>query len=254
MLILGHRGTIITNGTCSQNSLPAFETALEAADGFETDAVASRDGEIFLYHPSRGGYEIDRMTASEVKALRLEKGDRIPTLREAIELAGRYSGKILNIELKGRGVAPLVLALLQESFHKKIIRPEVLILSSFDHTALLSVREALPHIPIGALFAAKGEDTAVVLNRFNLASEILQKLRPEFVIMPEKLLTPETLAMVEAALPRAQLCGWTVTEQDDYDQHDLLRRLRALPPEKVGAMIVDDPRGFSAAWRSMKNG
>ena len=236
MLILGHRGAI--DGTASQNSRAAFESALAAADGFETDACLSKDGMVFLVHDSA---TIAASTAAEVAQMRLKKGETVPVLRDILALVGKHAGKILNIELKGPGTAQPVLDLLRQSFAAKQIEPAALIISSFDHFMLKPVRAALPELKIGALFEEKPAP-----------SPLLDEIRPDLLIMPEKSLTPDTDALASRLYPAVPLCGWTVTERNDYDQVDLLARLTSLPRGRIGAMIVDHPAAFVAAARDAR--
>jgi glycerophosphoryl diester phosphodiesterase len=267
MLVLGHRGAVIEDAPFSQNSLPAFEEALAAGDGFETDACLSKDGKVFLIHEEdngRGGTRLDQLAAADIEKFHLAKGEPIPTLQQAIDLVGRHSGKCLNIELKTHGVAEPVLTLLKENFRKKTIGPEEVLVSSFDHAALKQMRREMPGLKIGALFVTNREDgmkifpsqpasnaTCVALKTAALLSPGLRDLRPDLLIMPEKLLTEAIVEQIAALYPAAQLGGWTVSENDDYDQDDLLARLKSLrSSNKIAAMIVDDPRAFVKAWRN----
>lgn len=280
MLILGHRGAIVKGASFSQNSLPAFEYALGAVDGFETDACLSQDGDVFLIHASDDGKgfgayldqnsamrvgvrRIEQCNTQLLTTLRLAKREPIPTLRQAIELVGQKKGKVLNIELKSFGASLAVLDVVQTCLREKCVKPEALIISSFDHAALKKVRAELPKVKIGALFVSANEhgqkifpsqqgamNAYVTVNETTLASSLLRSLQPEFFVMPEKMLTAETFGLVERLHPKTQLCGWTVTESAGYDQADLIKRLKSLPQDKIGAMIVDNPRVFVQAWQN----
>lgn len=280
MLILGHRGVNIRSAPFSENSMAAFECALAEADGFETDACLSKDGEVFLIHaPDDGrgfGRYLDTVSAEkvgkrlfdeflsqEIAGLRLQKGESIPTLRQVVELVGQKSGKILNIELKSYGVAQPVVTLLQDGLAKNLIKSEAIIVSSFNHAALGYVRKQMPQLKIGALFVEVDEDgkkifpsrsdslaTYVAFHEKNLQSPFLRDLQPDFLVMPEKKLVQATVDLVDRFYPKTGLCGWTVSERDDVNQADLLQRLRDLPSSKIAAMIVDDPHAFVQAWRN----
>ena len=60
-------------------------------------------------------------------------------------------------------------------------------------------------------------------------------------MIPEKILTLETTAMIGAEYPKAQLAAWVFTEKGAFDLAGLLARLKNFPKGKVAAMIVDDP-------------
>ncbi len=108
---IAHRGA---SDKYPENTLLAFERALQLkADAVECDVHLSADGEVVVIHDP----EVDRTTdgRGEVEAMRLEElrkldagswkqaryaGQRIPTLREVIELVrGRAQ---LFVEVKGR--------------------------------------------------------------------------------------------------------------------------------------------------------
>ena len=285
MLILGHRGTI--EATVAQNSLRACQQAITSANGFETDACASKDGDIFLIHEAKyadaakgveyamaehldpasaallGNRRMEQLSADEVRHLRLQDGQPLPTLREAVELVGSHRGKLLNIELKARDVVGPVLKLVQSSLHSGIIKPEALLLSSFNHFALDIVRREAPDLKRGAIFIGPDQPTAklfpwhpedpatyTALTPEALRAPILEQIQPDYFVMPEDILNEATAAMIEARYPKAKLIAWVFTEKGSFDVQDLLARLKRLEPtNKVAAMIVDNPGAFRKVWQ-----
>ena len=109
--IIAHRGA---NKRAPQNTLPAFEKALEmGTDGFETDVHLSKDGVPVICHnytideTSNGTGEIEKMTLEQLKSYDFGsyydlkfKGTPLPTLDEFLDLAVGKNLKVLNIELK----------------------------------------------------------------------------------------------------------------------------------------------------------
>jgi glycerophosphoryl diester phosphodiesterase len=277
MLILGHRGCA-GHPRLSQNSEAAFAEALDAADGFESDAVLSKDGTVFLIHSnskdgsiaehldapsaaSIGMHRPDSLTDAEITPLHLSHGENLPTLRRALEMVGQRSGKVLNIELKNFGVGESVLALLKDVFSHRVIRPEQVFVSSFDHAALAIFRHQMPGLKLGALCVSDTHHGQEIFPwapykvrymglKEAVSSRTLRELRPDYFIMPEKMLTLSSTDLIDSAYPHAKLCGWTVSEETGHDLGDLLNRLAALF-EKMGAVIADDPRGFV---QKMRNG
>lgn len=286
MLILGHRGVI--GAGCSQNSLGAFRQALDEADGFETDACVTKDGGVFLIHEAKyvdaakgveycmaehldpagvarlGTRRMDQLTADEMRTLRLKDGQPIPTLGEAIELAGSRPGKLLNIELKAHNVAAPVLGLVKACLQKRVIRPEALLMSSFNHFALQAVRREAPELKTGAIFVGPDQPTTTLfpwrpedpaaytaLTPEALKSPVLRQVRPDCFVVPEANLTEDTAAMIGAEYPAAKLIAWVFTEKGRFDLPALVARLKRLDArDKVAAMIVDNPRAFAEAWRN----
>jgi glycerophosphoryl diester phosphodiesterase len=101
-------------GLCSQypeNTISAFRAALEAGvDQIETDIQVTKDGELVLIHDLQvdrttngTGYVYD-FTFEELRKLDAGNGERIPTLRELMELVKDVPGLTLDLELK---VVPL---------------------------------------------------------------------------------------------------------------------------------------------------
>lgn len=107
-LVIAHRGA---SARAPENTLAAFRLAASmGADAVELDAKLTRDGEIVVHHDR----SLERTTNGfgMVHQLRLEElrkldagssfgetyaGERIPTLREVLELS--HSGLLFNIEL-----------------------------------------------------------------------------------------------------------------------------------------------------------
>jgi len=283
MLILGHRGFI--GPSPYQNSRQAFTIAVTDGDGFETDACLSQDGDVFLIHEAKyadaakgveyslaehldtasaarlGSRRIDQLPAAEVRMLRLKDGQPIPTLREALELVGAHSGTLLNIELKAHNVAEPVARLVQSAIERKSIAPEALLMSSFNHYALPLIRRALPTIKTGAIFIGADQPTKPLfpwhsddqsaytsLTPTALQNPVLRETKPDCFVIPEEILTADTLAMIASAFPDAKIAAWVFTEKGNFDLPRFLTRLKTLPPDKIMAMIVDNPQAFKQAW------
>lgn len=232
LIILGHRGAILDNAPFYQNSLRAFEEAVDTADGFETDACVDRDGEVFLMHEAKysdpakgveycaaehldatsaafmGSHRIDEMTTADMKRLRLRDGSPVPMLREAIGLAGARD-KLLNIELKAHYVAGPVLRLVKRSIKDGVIAPKNILISSFNHPALALVRREAPEIAIGALFIGKDHpekqffpwhsasgDYYRHLTREWLGGPLLKEINPDYAVLPEHILNEENRTLI----------------------------------------------------------
>jgi glycerophosphoryl diester phosphodiesterase len=282
MLVLGHRGVI--KESLSQNSIQAFQQAVAASDGFETDACVSKDGEVFLIHEAKyadpaagveysaaehldavsavalGSRRLEQLTGEAIRDLHLKDGQPIPALREALELVGSQPGKLLNIELKAHNVVEPVLKLVKSCLRGGVIAAEQLLISSFNHFALPLVRQELPEVKIGAIFVAADQPTAklfpwhhedpatyTALTPAALQHPVLRQVQPDVFVIPEEILTLQIAAMIGAEYPKAQLAAWVFTEKGAFDLAGLLARLKSFPKGKVAAMIVDDPDAFVKA-------
>ena len=287
MLILGHRGTIYDNGV-SQNSLRAFQEAVEHADGFETDACVSKDGEVYLLHDAKysestGGIEycaaehldessnarigtrrLVELTSAEIRAMRLRDGQNIPTLKEAIDLVGSRPGKILNIELHSYKCADPVIALVKKNIANKTIAVDQIILSSFDFSFLQIAREKTPELKAGAIFYGAEQQAGLLypwrsesdvkytpLTDEAIKNPILRNVQPNLFVVPEDALTENTVAMVAAQYPQAKLAAWTFTEKGNCNLSELVARLKRLERTgKISAIMPDNPRAFKEAWNA----
>lgn len=170
MEILAHRGA---SGTAPENTLAAFKKALiDGCDGFEFDIQQTKDGEIVIFHDwtlertSNGSGYLRDHTLEELKKLDVGswfsenfKGERIPTLIEALDLIP--NDKLINIELKEeysieRGTEKKVLDIIKNYPEKNII------ISSFSHNLLKNLKSLDDSIKIGILL----EGTLVNLEKY----------------------------------------------------------------------------------------
>ena len=158
--VWGHRGA---SGYAPENTLPAFELALEqGADGFELDVQLTRDDAVVVIHDETlerttdgtgwvADHSLEQLRALDASAGRERFGGvLIPTLDEVLALA-KQSGATVNIELKNdrmayRGLEERVLEIVAEAE-----LADQVILSSFNHYSQARLRE-LTTIPLGALY------------------------------------------------------------------------------------------------------
>ena len=168
--VIGHRGAA---GLAPENTLASFRTAIAlGVDAVEFDLHVSRDGELVVIHDDT----LERTTtgAGRVEALSLEEirradagvkwgprfaGERVPTLREVIDLVGGTAPPQfrLNVELKlaaggkGRpeGFEQKVLDILREA--GMLARTTI---QSFHHPSVALAKRLAPEIRAGLLVEA----------------------------------------------------------------------------------------------------
>ncbi|MEM2375782.1 MAG: glycerophosphodiester phosphodiesterase family protein, partial [Candidatus Bathyarchaeia archaeon] len=126
-LRVGHRGAKAYE---PENTLRSFMKALElGVNAIEFDVRRTRDGELVVIHDAEvdrttdGKGLVSELTLREIKALSTEKGERIPTLEEALDFLDRKV-KIL-IELKEVGIEEKVL----EAVKRRGLEDNVIIIS-----------------------------------------------------------------------------------------------------------------------------
>mgnify|MGYP000850181591 CR=1 FL=1 len=161
---IAHRGFHDNRGECPENSLPAFERAIQMGYGIELDVQLTKDGEMVVVHDE----EIDRVsdgsgfvkdyTLAELKNLNFNKTHleyqnvKIPTLREVYE-ALKPTGMTINVELKTgifwyKDLEKKVLELTKE-----MEMEDRVIYSSFNHYSIAKILELDPKASTGILYA-----------------------------------------------------------------------------------------------------
>lgn len=156
VFVQAHRGF---SSDYPEQTLLAFERAIEAgADRLEMDLAITKDNVIVMMHDRT----IDRTTSGSgpVDAYTLEElqqfdagiwkderfaGERVPTLEEVLELADGRA--VLNLEIKSRGRSSSWVQRVIDQSVDEVLAHEALdrvVFSSFDHQALLAVRERAP--------------------------------------------------------------------------------------------------------------
>ena len=154
MLHIAHRGA---SGAYPENTLLAFRKALElGATSFELDVQLAADGELMVIHDEMlerttdGVGLVSDYPAHELRRLDAGCGERIPLLREVLELV---TGKLLvNIELKGAATAGPTARLLNELLAEGRLKRENLLVSSFDQAELRCFSRAQTGVRLAAVF------------------------------------------------------------------------------------------------------
>jgi len=208
--IYGHRGSM---GICPQNTLFSFKTAIEqGADGIEFDVHLSKDGVPMVIHDetlegtTNGTGFVKDHTASDLQSLDAGSGEKIPTLKEVLQLLDGTSVE-LNIELKTipllyTGIEEKVLSVVREFGAKRKIvyssfhLPTLLRLKAADSAAdiawLLAFAFPLPH-PADCIEALNLEAIHLEVSMFlanpNHYAEVCDKLRIWTVNNPEDVKT-----------------------------------------------------------------
>ena len=228
MLKIGHRGT---KGYASENSLFSFEKAIEmGVDGIELDVHLSLDGQIIVIHDdtidrtTNGKGFVNTLSLQELKTFRInekqasELEQQIPTLNEVFDLVNQTC--FINIELKGKGTASAVVALIEKYIWEKNWKYANFLVSSFDWNAVQEVRFLNENIPIGIL-TETNLDLAFSFAKFMKAEAI----HPEF-----HLLTQNNTAQIQAK--GIQVFPWTVNE------YEAIQKIKTY---NVNGIITDFP-------------
>ena len=146
-LKIAHRGA---SGYEPENTIRAFEKAIVlGADMIELDVHLSVDGYPVVIHDARiDGALVTDLTLAELKQFDVGKGERIPTLQEAIDcVKGRCQ---LYIELKGEGTEPPVVDLVR----KNGMQDDVII-ASFDPAKVRRSKTLAPEVTTSVLTGSR---------------------------------------------------------------------------------------------------
>jgi glycerophosphoryl diester phosphodiesterase len=238
-----HRGAA---GLAPENTLAAFRMAIDlGADAAELDLQTTKDGVVVVIHDDTvdrttdGRGRIGDLTLAEVKRLdagakfgAAHRGERIPTLRELIDLvkAGGNPRFRLNLEIKfaeGHEGQPAdleerVLTVLRETgFLDRVIT------QSFHHASAAKMKRLAPSILAGLLVGERRQPADPVA--------AVRQHRVDYYAPHYSLVTPELLRTLhDAGIP---VVTWTVNDPADM-RRLMAMGLGALPGD---GMISDYP-------------
>jgi len=163
MQLIGHRGA---SGYAPENTIVAFEKAREKGCNFiEFDVMLSSDGIPFIFHDesikrtTNGRGKFGLLPSDYLQTLdagrwysRKFKGEKIPTLAEAIEWLNN-NNMHANIEIKPYPgtTDETTIALLTQINRYWPSEKNLPLISSFELNALTLTRSLSPEIPIGFL-------------------------------------------------------------------------------------------------------
>ena len=160
MLCIGHRGAM---GHAPENTLLSIRKALEmGVDWIEVD-VYLVEGELVVIHDpelsrtTNGAGAVMEQSLAYLRSLDAGQGEKIPFLPEVFDLVDKRVG--INIELKGPETAVPTLHFIHEQIENGWSYDNILV-SSFDHDMLCTVRQLDANIKIGALIFYEPDELA----------------------------------------------------------------------------------------------
>jgi len=182
MITIGHRGAA---GYEPENTLLSFRKAIDLkVEMIEFDVRLCKSGETVVIHDDRlerttngKGFVADK-TLDELWELNAGKGQKIPTLKESLEVIGNKAK--INIEIKGKSIAEEVSRTIRSFIENGMIRLENIVVSSFMLDELMTIRKLLPTLKIGLLFEELPKDFDRIASKLqastiNLNFEFLTK-------------------------------------------------------------------------------
>lgn len=222
---IAHRG-LHDEDRNPENSVGAFNAAIEAGYGIELDIHCSRDGRLVVFHDDNAkrltGRDLKITSASfaELSALRLaETSYRITALEEVLELVDGRVPVMIEVKAGSRvaRVGPLLAAVLSNYSGPVAVQ-------SFDPRVVLWLRKNLPEVPRGQLAGSMSGGSIPLVQRLLLRTMLVNAAsRPDFIAFEIEAM-PDRFVSLWRRLLRAPLLLWTVRTEEQLSQ---TRRYRA---------------------------
>lgn len=208
---IAHRG--LWNDEIKENSISAYQNAVNNGYAIEIDLYSSTDGELFCFHDQT----LDRMTgekgnifdktAEELNTLRLlDSQEKIPTFDELLQIV---NGKVpILIELKNQPNNDYI-----DNVVKKLLEYKgEFAIQSFDPTYIKRVKDLAPQFIRGILGTKTYSKPLPFIKRLVVKNMLLNFLiKPDFISY-----SFEDLPLKKRKTKNKCLITWTVTTEEDY--------------------------------------
>lgn len=155
-LVFAHRGA---SGYALENTMSSFKKAAELnVKAVELDVFRCLSGEIVVFHDedlsrlSDRNEKIEELTFEQLRSIRLNDGQQIPSLVEVLDFY-IHKDVLINVELKGLNTAQGVHDLILSYGLSDSEIEEKLIISSFEREELSFMRKINNQMPIAVLTA-----------------------------------------------------------------------------------------------------
>lgn len=218
-----HRGLHDGPDHIPENSLPAFQRALEKGYGIEMDVRLTRDGQMVIHHDASllrmcgKDVKIAALTLEEIRRYRLgSTGEKIPTLEEALDaIAGKTP---LIVELKHDRIGDTHLAQMLYARMQSYAGPYCV--ESFDPMMMRWFKKHAPQVIRGQLAYdparlghAEGKKGVIYFLAAHLLCNFLS--RPDFVAYGYETDGNPSFRVMRS-LFRPYLAAWTVRSLEDF--------------------------------------
>ncbi len=213
--LVAHRGLHDLANGVPENSLLAFQKAVERGHAIELDVRITADGKLIVFHDlelermTGVPGQVDRWTLQDLKKLRLKGTDQtIPTVDEMLELV---DGRVpLLIEIKNDNASDV--GRLEPLLVERLSRyTGMFILESFEPQVLIWLRRNAPDLIRGQLGSySKSNPKMTNYYKYLLFNPLV---KPDFIAFHIGSIDHKLrMACKKKGLP---LVGWTVRTQDD---------------------------------------
>lgn len=213
---IAHRG--LHGGDIPENSMPAFERAVDNGYNIELDVHITLDGVVVVFHDDTltrvcgVDKKIADCTKSELDNYTLANTDlHIPTLVEVLDMVDNRVEVLVEIKSTDAKVGRLESATCDIVKNYKNIS-----IQSFNPMSVKWYKDNAPSIPRGILATGEYPGQKWPVSYMLKAMWFNGLIKPEFIAYDERfLLTSKYLKRARKGL---KVLSWTVSEKDRYDQ------------------------------------
>ena len=208
---IAHRG--LWNKDIPENSLLAYQNAVNNGFPIEIDLYGTKDGEIVVFHDQNlirlTGKDADifNLTLSEIKKLSITNtAQKIPTLKEVLDLVN--------------GQVPLLIEFKNQPDNSYLVRavellkkyPYEFAVQSFNPVILLKIKRLASHFTIGVLTTKKFDKGTSFIKRLVVGHMLLnRKVKPDFISYDKNLLITKKIKKF-----KGKKLAWTITSKDEF--------------------------------------
>lgn len=208
---IGHRGAC---GYEPENTLKSFAKAIELnVDMIELDVMQCRSGEIIVIHDdtvdrtTNGHGLVKKLTLNDLKKLNAGKGEKIPTLLEALNLINKHCK--VNIEIKDCNIAHNVYLIIEEYIKNHGWQCDDFLVSSFNFNEIRDFKSYSNNIATELLFY-----------KFEDYIKLAQEFKCNFIGLDKFLVNKELI--VNAHKNKIKVLIYTV---NDFTEIEFLKNL-----------------------------
>lgn len=221
-VLIAHRGLHDASKQIPENSLAAFQKAVEAGYGMEMDLQLTKDGKLVVFHDKSlericgVKRNLTDLTYKELQKFSLQgTAERIPLFDEVLEIAGGKVPLIIEMKAEGRCFRATKQACKRlESYHGTYC------MESFHPLLMWWVRRHYPRILRGQLsmnyfveekqrpFYQKLVMTSMILNAFS---------RPDFIAYKHSQREQFSYRLLRRLYP-VENAAWTIRSQEELER------------------------------------
>lgn len=252
--VIGHRG--VRGAVVPESSIAAFlEAITQGAGGIELDARICATGEVVVFHDkklkhlSNGRGRVKHTDFEVLRGFRLLQDGKpsehiIPTLDEVFDAIQPYLKAqpdfLVNVEIKGKDSPQAIVDVIQKRLKKGVWKAKNITISHFHHKGLEIVKEQLPQIALGLLFAPRTRSPKKI---YNMVMPLANEWQATSINLPIECYLKGNLASRLQAEGLVAV-AWTMDEKPAHAE-----KYAAIVAEHGISLITDYPKEI---WKKMK--